>query len=301
MKQILTLCLAVLLCTGAKAQLLWKVSGNGLSQPSYVIGTYHLADASFADSISGLKAALDATEQVYGEVDMSVMANQDSALKMQQAMLLPEGMTIDKLLTAGELSRLNAFVKTNLGVDPAENQMVAGQLYKLKPAMLSTQLSVLMFLKHHSNFNPNNLFDGYFQKTAAAQGKPVGGLETLNFQINILTERKSLKRQAQELMCLVDHSDYMADVADRTVKAFYSQDLKALASTIDEKMNNACDATPAEKAALLDDRNADWAAKLPAIMKSRPTFIAVGAGHLPGEKGLLALLRQAGYDVSPVR
>lgn len=40
---------------GIQAQLLWKISGNGLSKPSYIIGTYHLAPASFADSIPGLK------------------------------------------------------------------------------------------------------------------------------------------------------------------------------------------------------------------------------------------------------
>ena len=54
----------------ANAQLLYKISGNGLKEASYVVGTYHLAPASFADEIAGMKEAFAAVEQVYGEVDM---------------------------------------------------------------------------------------------------------------------------------------------------------------------------------------------------------------------------------------
>ena len=80
-------------------------------------------------------------------------------------------------------------------------------------------------------------------------------------------------------------------------KAFYAQDLDALQKAMDEKLGNSCDSTPEEEAQLISNRNADWLAKMPAIMKERPTFFAVGAGHLPGEKGLLQLLRNAGYTV----
>ena len=75
------------------------------------------------------------------------------------------------------------------------------------------------------------------------------------------------------------------------------KDLDALQKAMDEKLGNSCDSTPEEEAQLISNRNADWLAKLPAIMKERPTFFAVGAGHLPGEKGLLQLLRNAGYTV----
>ena len=61
-----TLVLVMLLCItlGAQAQLLWKVSGNGLDRPSYVMGTHHLAPLSIKDSIAGMKQAMDETQQV---------------------------------------------------------------------------------------------------------------------------------------------------------------------------------------------------------------------------------------------
>ena len=83
--------------------------------------------------------------------------------------------------------------------------------------------------------------------------------------------------------------------------AFYAQDLDALKKAIDKKMGNACDTSAEDEAALIYDRNADWLAKMPEIMASKPTFFAVGAAHLVGEKGVLQLLRNAGYTVEGVR
>ena len=60
----MTFAFAVMTVAGMQAQLLYKISGNGLTKPSYIIGTYHLAPVSFADSIPGLKEAMAATEQV---------------------------------------------------------------------------------------------------------------------------------------------------------------------------------------------------------------------------------------------
>ena len=59
--------------SSASAQLLYRISGKGLEKPSYIVGTYHLAPATFVDSIPGARAALDEVEQVCGEVDNAEM------------------------------------------------------------------------------------------------------------------------------------------------------------------------------------------------------------------------------------
>lgn len=300
MKKLTSLFLLLLLVTASHAQLLWKISGNGLAKPSYVVGTNHLAPVTFVDSIPGLKAALDAADQVYGELDMRVMSDPAEMAKMQQAMMLPEGQSLDKLLSAEQLTRLNAFMKELMGVDMS-NPMVAAQLGKMSPAALEAQFSVVMYLKKHPGFNPQQPFDGYFQQEAIKKGKPVGGLETVDFQANVLYKSGTPERQAEKLMCLVDNRDYNEDLTERMVKAFFGRDFEAIGSLLDEKMDNACDATPEEEDALIFNRNADWAKRLPAIMQEKSTFVAVGALHLPGDRGLLQLLKAAGYDVSPVK
>lgn len=102
-------------------------------------------------------------------------------------------------------------------------------------------------------------------------------------------------------MCTVDNIDYNKEVARRIVAAFYKQDLDELNRISNEKQHNACDITPAEEEELIFSRNANWAKLLPAIMQKKSTLFAVGCLHLPGEKGLLNLLKQAGYTISPVK
>ena len=94
MKKLFTfLFLALISVVSANAQLLYRVSGNGLKQASYVFGTFHIANTSFVDKVAGVQQAIDATSQVYGEIKWDDMLNPDTLLLMQSKMLLPEGKT----------------------------------------------------------------------------------------------------------------------------------------------------------------------------------------------------------------
>lgn len=292
--------LLVAVFMNANAQLLYKISGKGLAKPSYIVGTYHLAPVAFVDSIPGLRDAMAQTEQVCGELDMKQMTDQAEMQKMMQAMMLPEGTTLKTLLSEDEMTRLNAYMTKLMGVDMT-NPMVEGQMGKMTPQALNTQFSLIMFMKHTPGFDPANLFDGYFQKAALEQGKSVIGLETMDFQIKVLFKGQTLERQKQLLMCLVDNPKYHEDAAVRLTKAFEAQDLNKMQELMDEKENNDCDSKPEEKDAMINNRNADWLTKMPAIMSNKSTLFAVGAAHLPGAKGVLALLRGAGYTVEGVK
>ena len=300
MKKLISVLLLLIMTIGANARLLWKISGNGLQQPSYIIGTYHLAPVSFTDSINGLKEAMEQTAQVYGELVMTDMTSPENMAKMQAAMMLPEGQTLDKLFTADEMTRINAMLKSILGVDMT-NPMVAQQLGKLSPQALQTQLSLLLYLKKHSGFNQAETFDGYFQKEAAAKGKTIGGLETFDFQVNTLFKSTTMERQKELLLCMADNLELIEEQTENIVKAFFTQDLDGIEKAMDTKINNTCDETPEEKDILIYNRNAEWIKQMPEIMRQKPTFFAVGAAHLPGEKGVLSLLKKAGYTVEAVK
>jgi len=285
---------------GANAQLLYKISGKDLQKPSYIIGTYHLANVGFVDKIPGVKDALTNTEQVYGELDMTDLQSADNMKKMQNAMMLPEGQSLKTILTADQMKRLNAYLKKTMSVDMS-SPMVEKQMGKLTPQALVTQLTLLMFMtKHMGEFDPSSTFDQYFQAQAKKNNEPVGGFETVDFQIKTLLQSTPMKRQVEQLMCLIDHQDFMESMSDKIVNAFYAQDLTAVKAAMDEKIGNSCDCTPEEENALINNRNADWLTKMPAIMSAKPTFFAVGAGHLPGDKGVLQLLKNAGYTVEGV-
>ena len=299
-KMFLTLLLTVMATAGMNAQLLYKISGKGLRKPSYIIGTYHLAPVSFVDSIPGLRGALAESEQVYGEIETADMTSPENIAKMQQAMMLPEGKTLTELLTPEQMQKLNATMRELLGVDMS-NPMVAQQMNKMLPQALVTQLTVIMYLKKHSGFNPTQSFDDYFQQQAVAQGKPVGGFETMDFQLQALFGSISIERQIELLMCFLNNREWEESQVDNIVEAFFAQDLNSIEAAMDEKQDNSCDATDEENELLIYGRNATWLKKMPEIMQQKSTFFAVGAAHLVGERGVLAGLRNAGYLVEGVK
>ncbi len=294
-KTIITVLFAII-ALAANAQLLFRISGNGLTAPSYIVGTYHIVDDSFVDSIVGIRQALADCQQVYTEVLKADLTGADR-LALKNAQLLPEGMTIDKLLSSEEMNRLNAFVKRIIGTDLNNPQLES--LCHLTPTTLSLNLSLLIFAKKNAGLMKSGTFiDDFFQKEASRQGKNVGGLETMAFQLKLIYD-VSLEKQKEALMCMVDNGEIMEKLEEDMAQAYLSRDLNKLKEILDRKM--AICASPEESAAMLDNRNADWLTKMPDIMQEKPTLFAVGAGHLLGENGVLNLLRKAGYTVEPVQ
>ncbi len=296
----LTLLLAIAAIAGVDAQLLYRISGNGLEKPSYIVGTYHLAPASFADSIPGAQAALDEVEQVCGEVDMDEMQSMTGMQKVMAAMMLPDGKSLSDILTEEQMGKLNSFMTETLGAD-LSNPMVAAQLGKMTPAAISTQLQMVQYMKMTPGFNPSAMIDSYFQVVAKNAGKPVIGFETVEFQISLLYTGTPLERQKEQLMCMLDNQEYNLMIMKNLTEAYFSQNLEKVLEVTEEKLGNSCDSTMEEDEALIYGRNATWAEKVPAIIGDKSTLIVVGAAHLPGERGVLELLRKAGYTVEGVK
>ena len=296
MKRTIITALLALVAFTANAQLLFRISGNGLEKPSYIVGTYHIVDDSFVDSIAGIRQALADCQQVYTEVLKADLTSADS-LAFKKAQLLPKGMTIDKLLSSEEMDRLNAFVKRIIGTDLSNPQLAS--FSHLTPTALSLNLSLLIFAKKYGGLmKSGTMIDDFFPKEAMKQGKSVGGLETMAFQLNLLYGY-TMEEQKEALMCMVDNGEIIEKMEEDIAQAYLSRDLNRLKEILDRKM--AICSSPEETAAMLDNRNADWLTKMPGIMNEKPTLFAVGAGHLLGENGVLNLLGKAGYTVEPVQ
>ena len=164
MKSFIGAVLFICVAFSANAQLLWKVSGNGLNQPSYIIGTNHLAPFSIMDSIAGLKKAMNETQQVYGEMKMSEMQSPATMEKMQKAMMIESDTTLNSLLSPKDFETANKFCKENLMVD-------LNMAPKLKPAFLLNNVVVMAYVKHIGKFNPQEQLDTFFQSQAIQNGK----------------------------------------------------------------------------------------------------------------------------------
>ena len=301
MRKALFLAAAFIACFAfnAQAQLLYRISGNGLESPSYIVGTYHLAPASFADSIPGMSEAIENTQQVCGELDMMDAFKPENAARLMQSQMLPEGVTLSSLLTAEERTRLNALLLEVLGTN-LDDEAYAAQVEHVNPVTLSTTLSLAEYVKKTQSFNPMELLDNYFQTLALQNGKSVKGFETVDFQMSVLYGSE-LPKQVEDLMCLVDHFEEASELVERITSAYFSQNFQQLESVLEEEMEGSCAASPEEEANLLDNRNHNWIKIMPDMMAEKPTLFAVGAGHLCGEQGVLKLLQGLGYTVEGMK
>ena len=301
MKKVFLMTVALIAClvSNTQAQILYRISGKGLESPSYIVGTYHLAPASFADSIPGMRQAIEQTNQVCGELDMMDAFKPENATRLLQALMLPEGTTLTSLLTEDQLGRLNALLLEVLGTN-LKDETYAAQADKMTPVALSTSLTLASFMKEYPSLNPMELIDNYFQMVALQNGKAVKGFETVDFQMQTLYGAP-LQKQVDDLMCLVDHFDEAMEIASRITAAYFLQDFQQLTAILEEEMEGSCAATPEEEADLLDNRNHNWIKMMPDMMTEQPTLFVVGAAHLCGEQGVLKLLEELGYTVEGVK
>ena len=285
--------------TYSQAQILYRISGKGLKSPSYIVGTYHLAPSSFADSIHGMRQAVEQTNQVCGELDMMDAFKPENTAKLLKAQMLPEGTTLSSLLTAEQLERLNALLLDVMGSN-LNDETFAAQMDKMTPAALSTTLSLQSYIKRTESFNPMELIDNYFQMLALQNGKAIKGFKTVDFQMGILFGA-SLEKQVNDLMCMVDHFEETDEIVNRITTAYFSQNLKQIEEAMEEESKVECGTTDEDEDRLINNRNSNWLEMMPSMMAEQPTLFVVGAGHLCGEKGVLRLLEKAGYTVEGVK
>lgn len=304
-KKALALIVALVAVVPASAQLLYRISGNGLQKDSYIFGSYHVADESFADSVRGAREALEAVEQVCGEISITDMMNPDSLAAMERMQKLPEGFSLKGVLGDDNYGKLAEAFKEVLGMDMLGMPGMSEQLDRVSPVTMSSMLTVFMCQRLMAGkgfaFNPQNGIDMYFQKKALEMGKGVMGFETIAFQMSVL-HSDDMDEEVKALMCQVKHLDAGMESVGILIDAYYAQDLERTCEVIDQKFGDECDPKPEDLEKLIYSRNDNWMKLMPGIMADKPTLFVVGAGHLgSGERGVLAQLRKAGYSVEGVK
>jgi hypothetical protein len=288
MKKIILLFICLFSLCFSQAQLLWKVTGNGLKHPSYLFGTHHLIPISFFDSVPGLYNAFNNSKMVIGEM---VLSNIDATAKIQQAAIMPNHIKINDLLNEDEYKMVDAELKSVL-------KMNLKELSIMNPTLILTLYEMEIF-KKLTGFSDDVQADSYFQLVATEKGNKVIGLETVNQQIDFLFGNGSLERQADILVETIQHKDSAITEMIMLNKLYRAGKIEELIELSKAKVSIA-KMTDEEYAKLVDNRNADWITKLPSYFKETSCFVAVGAMHLGGKNGLVKQLQKMGYKVTSI-
>ncbi len=261
--------------------LLWEISGNGIEKPSYIFGTIHMIpkyDYFFTDL---MKEKFDSCKKLVLEIDINMsLAEQINAAKQ---MFLPNGKLIFDYMTKKDSVEFRLYLIDSLKISKSTYKRVV----RIKPLFGSSLILKELVGKIKT-------YEQELNKLAKKKGTEVVGLETLQFQMDLVNDI-SIEDQIKMLF-EDDLSGNPLDVYNEMVAAYKEQNLTKLNELID-----ADDSMTKLGDKFLKDRNADWISKIEKLVQEQPVFIAVGAGHLAGEYGVLNLLRQKGYTVKPIK
>ncbi|NNE22244.1 MAG: TraB/GumN family protein [Rhizobiales bacterium] len=276
--------------------MLWKIEGNGAAEPSYLLGTIHMTDERVAKLSEPVREIFKTVKKVALEIANigDKQAMQAELGKRPDLMVLKGGSLWDyvkpemKDIIAGQLEQV--------GIP----QAVAGRLQPWLPAMT---LAVSL-CEAQRNQAGHLVLDQALEAYAKAQGAQVIGLESAIEQFAIMSSMP-LESQAIFLIDAARMRDQVNDLNETMIQAYLDRKVtwfiplsKAIA-----KKKQTDDQKAAEAdflSALIDRRNANMAVRAEAMLKTGNALIAVGALHLPGDKGLVALFRKQGFTVTAV-
>lgn len=289
MKQqiLLFLTLVLLALTGRTQQgIFYRISGKGLEKPSYLFGTYHLMGSSFLTENTRIEAALRESRGVVVETVL------DSAAMMTTTMLaLMTDKKLSDLLPPSVADSLDKELQQEAGAGLAMLEM-------FKPVMVGVMLSMTYIQKDAAatlQTYAGTPLDQYVAVTAQEKGKTLTALETPTEQAAILYNLGTVEEQAAMLTFMLRNEERVRKEGVQLLEAYVANDLRKMQQLGDASADYMGDMRP-----LLDERNQRWMSVLPTLMQKESTFIAVGALHLAGEQGLIALLTKAGYTVTPL-
>lgn len=268
--------------------LLWKVSANGLKKPSYVYGTIHLIPKEKLEFSDVTRKAFDGTQRIAFEIDMKEMTNMRTQIGLMTKAFMAGGKTLKDLLPPDDY----AFVHEKL----EGKGLPTSFMEKLKPMFLSTL--VTSDEEEAEDVTSANMTSVEMElyKLSKKRSMESAGLETASYQMAIF-DSIPYEVQAQMLVETLRSGEGAGDDYKKMVDLYLAQDIQAMQAMVaDESFG-----MEKYQDLLLNKRNQNWIPVMGRMMNAKPTFFAVGAGHLGGEQGVIALLRKAGYRVEAVR
>ncbi len=287
MKKILTSLFSTLLIVSMsfgqaepKSSLLWEITGKDLKQPSYLFGTIHIIckdDFFFPPAVT---EKFTNANQVFLELDMD---DPMMILKMMSLLQLPKGQTIKQLFGDSAFKEFDEQYKKITGSS-------AMMFNTFKPFMLMSMLT-----EKSLSCPAKESYEQTFIAMAAKQKKNIKGLETIEDQVAVFDSIPD-STEIANLKSMVLNFEKGKEEFKKLIAVYKTQDVDSIYGLT----NQSPELMEAENE-LLVKRNSKWIPVMKSSMQQGSSFFAVGAAHLGGDIGVIALLRKQGYTVKPVK
>lgn len=257
--------------------LLWRITGKQLKAPSYLFGTMHLQDKRLFNFGDSLYRGLESVEGFAVEIDFKEYLDSlftNGIKEAQDEMLATQRIKLDK----NKLDKSSDSIFKKLGID--RNNLTKKDLKKIRDYRVNKLLK---------QGEMKTIVDGYLFGLALRQNKWIGGIEDVSDQLNLMDE---LGSELTPEKVLAPEST-MRKGLEQMIQAYLNQDLEGIDAMINGYGAEVRDV-------LLIRRNIKMARRMDSLTNIRTMFFAVGAAHLPGDSGIISLLRNRGFTVEPV-
>lgn len=254
---------------------LWKVEHKNLKKPSYILGTIHvMCESDFKMS--------DKTTRILNEVDALVLevnlTDTNESKSLQNSFLKTKKISSD--LSTTQFQKLDSIFQLKVGI-PIKDIDTYGLSYA--NALLIMNMLPCKTTKYLEN---------ELTLLAINNKKSIDALETVTEQLEYMDKAYPIQFLFQQMMLF---DSYKVDF-NQSITAYLKGDINTASALICKDLYMDENA----KKWLLTVRNKNWAKKMPSMMEEKSSLFAVGTAHLTNENGIINLLKQKGYTITPI-
>ncbi len=266
---------------------LYAITGNGLTDTSWIFGTYHLVNNSYLNEVPIVNKVFNKTKGVVVEIVM----DSSKLMAAYTSGIMPDKKLTD-LLDKPFSDSLDVELKETIGTG-------LEQLNQLKPMNIMIALSITYLMKDNESVikkYTGKPLDVFFADQGRLTGKSITALETIEEQMDILFNKTSLEEQTNQLKSFIRTKNENIKSGNQLISSWFAHNLNKMYKISEDaiKLYGGEDD-------LIKNRNDNWMKKLPTIISKESTFIAVGALHLAGSNGLITQLEKLGYTLTPIK
>ena len=306
-----------------KHELLWEISGNGLSDKSYLFGTAHDFSSLFLERVPNFYKVFNSVKEIVFELSPAEYTETkiiELAKKYPPTRYLPDSIDYKDILDEYNLHLLDSILLTHLEIKSSQTRLKPSLLYdrirKQRNAKENIYNAIDSIKETRDSFSDDNMFkymtrlyegkkmalDMYLMKETQIKGIKATGLDSLEYQIRLkFRPNISLEQEAKSMMCKLLNSGAYQEALSGVIYSYFEQDLNKLLNFYTQHTQLSGFESYADNPLNeLKIRNTKWIPAIKKIIQNNSAMIIVGVGHLIGKYGLINLLREEGYIVTPI-
>lgn len=280
--------------TADENALLWEIAGKNLPTSSYLFGTIHILPAENFLLTEATQRAFDNSHRVAFEIDTEAMMSPLGMMGMLSKMYMNNDTTLKDLLSPEDYQLVTEHF-AGMGMP----MFIMG---RIKPMFLSIMAGQDMEAgaKGMGMMGENSKsYELELTQRAKTQKKPIAGLETAAFQMSLFDSIPYAAQATMLMDAIKGEGDNSADaMMEKMITLYTSQDIVGMQALMH---TDQAGGLGGYEELLLLKRNRNWIPVMEKMMARERVFFAVGAGHLAGDEGVIALLRKAGYTLTPIQ